>query len=115
MTAARKPRSPEYIERKRVREAEKRRVAREAKGFASVEEMRKFAAAQARKTRLARLAATQPSVSKRQPAQAASIRGETSAEWEANGGVVEVLPSQWDTKPGPAPVRMAMSAGARAL
>ena len=111
MTAARKPRSPEYIERKRVREAEKRRVAREAKGFASVEAFRKFAAEQAYKIRAARIAATQPSVSKRQPAQAASIRGETSAEWEANGGAVEVLPSQWDTKPGPAPVRHFPKAG----
>ena len=44
MTAARKPRSPEYIERKRVREKEKRRIAREAKGFASAAEFRKFAA-----------------------------------------------------------------------
>ena len=111
MTAARKPRSPESLEKRRAAKREASRIAREARGFASLEEMRKFAAAQARKTRMARIAATQPSVSKRQPAQAASIRGETSAEWEANGGVVEVLPSHWGTNPGPPPARHFPKAG----
>ena len=110
-TATRKPRSPEYIERKRVREKEKRRLAREAKGFASAEEMRKFAVEKAHKLRAARLNVIQPSIAKRQTMQASSIRGQTSAEWEANGGVVEVLPTQWGTNPGPAPVRYFPKAG----
>ena len=114
MTAARKPRSPEYIERKRVREAEKRRLAREARGFASAEEFRVFALAQARKLRAARTV-IQPSVAKRQKLQAVNKPGPSFEDWKANGGVVEVLPTQWGTNPGPAPVRMAMSAGARGL
>lgn len=102
MTAARKPRSPEYIERKRVREAEKRRIAREAKGFASAAEFRKFAAAQVRKMQSARV---QPSASKRKAAPAVNVPGETYEQFRARGGKVEVLPSLIGTNPGPQPAR----------
>lgn len=115
MTAARKPRSPEYIERKRVREKEKRRLAREAKGFASADEMRKFAVEKARQIRASRLNVIQPSIAKRNTMVAANVPGQTVEDFLAEGGKVEVLPTQWGTNPGPAPVRMAMSAGARAL
>ena len=105
-----KARSPEYIERKRVREAEKRRIAREAKGFSSAEEFRRFALAQARKLRAARTV-IQPSIAKRQKLQAVNKPGQSFEDWKANGGVVEVLPTQWGTNPGPAPVRHFPKAG----
>ena len=114
MTAARKPRSPEYIERKRVREAEKRRVAREAKGFASVEAFRKFAAEQAYKIRAARLALIQPSIAKRQTMMAANKPGETVDEFLARGGRVDVLPG-FAHKPGPPPARHYVGTGSRVL
>ena len=46
---------------------------------------------------------------------AAKGPAETFEQFEARGGVVQVLPTFWDTKPGPAPARFPMSAGARAL
>jgi len=108
-------RTREQLDRRNAEKREARRIAREARGFASVEEMRKFAAEQAAKTRSARFAVIRPSLAKCQAMKAASIRGKTSAEFEANGGVVEVLPTYWDTKPGPAPARFPMSAGARGI
>jgi len=117
MTAARKtkPRSPEYLEQRRNAKREERRIAREARGFASVEEMRKFAAVQAAKTRAARLHVIQPSIAKRNTMVAANVPGQTVEDFLRTGGKVEVLPTYWDTKPGPAPARFPMSAGARAL
>ena len=109
-TAARKPRSPEYIERKRVREAERRRVGREAKGFASAEEMRKFAVEKARQIRAARLAVIQPSIAKRQTMQAANKAGETVEQFMARGGRVDVLLG-FAHKPGPLPARHFPKAG----
>lgn len=117
MTAARKtkPRSPEYIERKRVREAQKRRIAREAKGFASVEAFRKFAAEQAHKLRAARLAVIQPSIAKRQTMQAVNKPGETVEQFLAKGGVIERLPGYTHTTySGGLPVRHLTSKGAHA-
>lgn len=93
MTAERKPRSPEYIERKRVREKEKRRLAREAKGFASAEEMRKFAVEKARQIRAARLNVIQPSIAKRNTMVAVNVPGQTVEDFLRSGGKVEVLPS----------------------
>lgn len=104
-------RTREQLDRRNAEKREARRIAREARGFASIETMRKFMAEQAAKTRSARFAVIQPSVAKRQAMQAASIRGATSAEFEANGGVVEVLPTYWDSRPGPAPARHYPKAG----
>lgn len=114
MTAERKPRSPEYIERKRAREKEKRRLAREAKGFASAEEMRKFAVEKARQIRAARLHAIQPSIAKRQNMQAANKPGQTVEEFLAEGGKIEVLQG-FEHKPGLSPARHYTSAGARGV
>jgi len=100
-------RTREQMDRRNAEKREARRIVREARGFASVEAMRKFAAEQAAKTRLARFAVTRPSLS----SSAASIRGKTSAEFEANGGVIEVLPTFWDSRPGPAPARYYAKAG----
>ena len=111
MTAARKPRSPEYIERKRVREKEKRRIAREARGFASGEEFRVFALAQARKLRAARTV-IHPSVAKRQKMAAVSVPGETVEQFLARGGRVDVLPG-FAPKPGPMPARHYVGTGSR--
>ncbi len=111
MTATRKPRSPEYIERKRVREAERRRVAREALGFKSAEEFRKFASDQVRKMQSDRI---QPSLSKRQKMAAAVRPGQTFEDWKAGGGVVEVVPSLIGNNPGPPPARHYVGTGSRA-
>lgn len=46
---------------------------------------------------------------------AAKGPAETFEQFQARGGVVQVLPTYWDTKPGPAPARLPMSAGARTL
>lgn len=114
MTAARKPRSPEYLEERRNAKREERRIAREARGFASVEEMRKFAAVQAAKTRAARLAVIQPSIAKRQNMQAANKQGETVEEFLARGGVIHRCPG-FKHKPGPMPARHYVGTGSRGL
>lgn len=112
--AGRKPRSPEYRAIRLAREKERRRLAREAKGFASVEAFRKFAAEQARKTRAARLAVIQPSIAKRQTMDAAKKPGETVEQFMARGGRVEVLPG-FTHKSGPVPARHYVGTGSRAL
>lgn len=112
--AGRKPRSAEYIERKRVREAERRRVAREAKGFATVEAFRKFACEQARKTRAARLAVIRPSTLKTLAMQSANAPGETVEQFLARGGVIHRCPGFTGIKPGPIPARHILGTGARA-
>ena len=90
-------RSPEYIERKLRRDAEKRKAAREALGFKSAQEFRAFAQRKALELIAARKAAAkpvavQPSIAKRQAMQANTGPLMSSTEWEAKGGLPEASP-----------------------
>lgn len=106
MTTKTRIRSDEYIARKRERAREKRRKAREALGFKSAAEFRKFAAAQAAKLKAARNPIViQPSVARRQAMERDTRPGETVEQFMARGGRVDVLPGFQSRQSGPMPVR----------
>lgn len=105
-------RTPESMERRRIRDRERHRKAREARGVKSREEWLEFLREQ--RAKRAQMV-IQPSVSRQQTARLSNKPGETVEEFLARGGQVETLPGYAGTTyTAGLPVRASIT-GARGL
>lgn len=105
-------RTPEGLERRRIRDRARRKKEREARGANTRQEWLDFVRAQrAKKAALV----IQPSVSKQQTARLANVPGQTVEQWIAKGGQIERLPGYTGTTyTAGLPVRSSIT-GARGL